>query len=264
MNEADRHRMIIELKNISHRYRDAARLTLDNVDLQINARERVALIGASGAGKSSLLALIDNRLTNWHGQAFVLQHPVAVGKKRSQQQRADVGFIFQEFALIDRASVLQNVLNGRLGRTSKWASLLGKFSDHDYAAAHQALQDVGLEDVATRRTDQLSGGQRQRVAIARCLAQEPKLILADEPISNLDPERAASVLQLLSDLALKRELTVIFSSHQPDLAVQYSDRLIGMSNGRIVLDQPSSTVFSNQLAKFYGGSSTTPDLRSVC
>ncbi|MEM1151581.1 MAG: ATP-binding cassette domain-containing protein, partial [Pseudomonadota bacterium] len=148
----------------------------------------------------------------------------------------DTGFVFQEFALVERSSVLRNVLNGRLGRMSPLRAVLWWPTSQDLNLARAALADCGIADLAERRVDSLSGGQRQRVAIARCLAQEPRLVLADEPISNLDPARATEILTLLTGAARARGATVIFSSHQPDLARRFADRIVGMRDGQIAFD----------------------------
>lgn len=263
MTFKNRQHPAISLSSVSHQYPGAAQKTLDAVTLTIPTKERVALIGPSGAGKSSLLALLDGRLANWSGDAAVLNNIIQSGQRRPRQNRADVGFIFQEFALIDRATVRQNVLNGRLGRISVLSSLLGKFSKDDERAVSQALEDVDLLELADRRTDQLSGGQRQRVAIARCLAQEPKLILADEPISNLDPIRAEAVLQLLTSLAAKRDITVVFSSHQPELVSKFVDRILSLSNGKIIVDRQTSQLTSLDMRVLYQASEQLEPLRKI-
>ena len=166
-------------------------------------------------------------------------------------RRPDTGFVFQEFALVERSTVLRNVLNGRLGRMSPLRALLGSPTKHDLEIARTALADCGIADLAECRVDSLSGGQRQRVAIARCLAQEPRLILADEPVSNLDPARACEILALLTGAARTRGATALFSSHQPDLARRFAQRIIGMRDGRIVFDVPTSELNDDATAELY-------------
>ena len=163
------------LAGIEHRFGKIK--SLSDIDLSVESGECVALIGPSGAGKSTLLDLLDGRLRNWDGTATVLNRSLDVGKAPRRQTRADTGFIFQDFALVDRQSVYQNVMNGRLGRTKHWNSLWGRFNERDHMIVGSVLRDTNLTKLADRRADQLSGGQRQRVAIARCLAQEPRLIL---------------------------------------------------------------------------------------
>ena len=161
-------------------------------------------------------------------------------------------------------SVRDCVMNGRLGRTNRWASLWGRFTDRDHAIVGSVLQDTGLATLAERRADQLSGGQRQRVAIARCLAQEPQLVLADEPVSNLDPAHAERVLRLITGQARKRSIGVVFTSHQPDLAARFAERIVAMKDGRIALDCPASDLTPGDLAQIYGTTDlSTPALRLV-
>ena len=243
------------LTGVSHRYPGDRMGALDGVDLALERGAAVALIGASGAGKSTLLTLLDGRLRHWQGAAVVLDHPLDPHRPPGRDRRADVGFIFQEFALVERATARQNVLNGRLGRARPIASLFGRFRDADHAAVEAALRDAGIAELADKRADRLSGGQRQRVAIARCLAQEPRLILADEPVSNLDPVRAESVLRLLSATAKRRGATLIFSSHQPDLAARFAERIVALKAGRIVYDGTPADLTAERIAEIYSGES---------
>ena len=245
------------LTGIEHRFGKIK--SLSDIDLSVESGECVALIGPSGAGKSTLLDLLDGRLRNWDGTATVLNRSLDVGKAPRRQTRADTGFIFQDFALVDRQSVYQNVMNGRLGRTKHWNSLWGRFNERDHMIVGSVLRDINLTELADRRADQLSGGQRQRVAIARCLAQEPRLILADEPVSNLDPANAEKVLKLITDEARKREIGVIFTSHQPELSLKYADRIVGLREGRILFDRPAEKVTRSHIDKLYHG--TQPDHR---
>lgn len=239
--------------------------TLDQVSLSIPPGEAVALIGPSGAGKTTLLTLLDSRLRAWSGRVSVLGSALDPDHAPPRARRADTGFIFQDFALVERSSVLRNVLNGRLGRMSALCALFGRPSKKDLAVAHAALTDCGIADLAERRVDSLSGGQRQRVAIARCLSQEPRLILADEPVSNLDPARAAEILSLLTEAARRRGATTVFSSHQPDLARRFARRIVGMRNGRIVFDTPTADLTEGATARLYddAGIAMQPRLKGV-
>jgi len=224
---------------------------LERVTLAVEAAESVALIGPSGSGKTTLLTLLDGRLRGWQGRVLLFGAPLDPCHPPPRARRADTGFIFQEFALVERATVLRNVLNGRLGRMPPFRALLGRPSAADRDAAETALADCGIADLSDRRVDSLSGGQRQRVATARCLAQEPRLILADEPVSNLDPARAAEILTLLTGAARARGATTIFSSHQPDLARRFADRVIAMNHGRVVFDAPAATLDDEATAGLY-------------
>lgn len=251
----------VALDTVSHQFDDA--LALNQVSLSLNAGESVALLGPSGAGKSTLLALLDGRLRGWSGEAAVLGNPLTPNKVPERRKRADIGFIFQDFALIDRQSAYQNVMNGRLGRMKVWPSLWGRFSEQDHMKVTSALRDTGLSEFAQRRADQLSGGQRQRVAIARCLAQEPELILADEPVSNLDPAHAERVLALITSAAHTRGIGVIFSSHQPDLTRRFADRIIGLREGAVQFDKPTAQVTTDDIGLLYNGVSPNAGLRVV-
>lgn len=235
--------------------------TLDRLSLSIAQGGAVALLGPSGAGKTTLLTLLDGRLRNWCGRLSILGTPHFPDRAPPIKCRADTGFIFQEFALVERSTALRNVLNGRLGRMRPLEAFLGRPSAQDLDIVRAALADCGIEDLAERRVDSLSGGQRQRVAIARCLAQEPRLIFADESVSNLDPARAAEVLSLLTDVAQARGATTIFSSHQPDLARRFAERVIGMRNGRIVFDAPAVELSQTTIRELYQDVSTVADAR---
>ena len=253
------------LTGVSHRYPGETRDSISGVDLTLRRGERVALIGPSGAGKSTLLSLLDGRLRGFRGGAIVLSNALDARRGPPRGERAKVGFIFQEFALVERASVRQNVRNGRLGRVTQLAALLNRFSKADLAAVNRAMDDAGIRDFADKRADCLSGGQRQRVAIARCLAQEPRLILADEPISSLDPVRAEKILRFLGQTVGRRDLTLIFSSHQPALAVRYADRVVALNDGSIAYDGSPDKLDRALLTEIYANDkgSDSPSLRLV-
>ncbi|HEY7600433.1 MAG TPA: ATP-binding cassette domain-containing protein, partial [Candidatus Limnocylindrales bacterium] len=163
-----------------------------------------------------------------------------------------IGMIFQGFALVERASVFDNALFGRLGHAHPFLSLFGHFSEHDRAIAGAAVREVGLAEQLGQRADALSGGQRQRVAIARVLAQEPEIILADEPVSNLDPALTDDILGLLTAASERRGATLIMALHQPRLAVAHVGRVIGVSDGRIVLDEAAARLSDAGLRTVYG------------
>jgi phosphonate transport system ATP-binding protein len=224
-----------------------------NIDgLAIKSGECVALIGPSGAGKSTLLRLIDGRLKHWAGHAEVLGQIIRSNRRPGRAYARNIGFIFQEFALIERQTVFENVRNGRLGHMSTVRSLLGRLNRDDEEHIRVAIAETGLEALTYRRADTLSGGQRQRVAIARCLAQQPGMILADEPISNQDPARARETVKLLTQACRNRQATLIITTHQPKLVRPYVDRIIALSSGSVVLDEDSTPAGTTNIMSVYG------------
>jgi phosphonate transport system ATP-binding protein len=241
----------VSLRDIRFRYADDGPLVLAIERLSIEPGERVAVVGPSGSGKTTLLRLLNGSLRPGSGELVVLGQRLA-GRRRSREQRRRIGMIYQDFALVERASVLDNALYGRLGYAHPWLSLIGQFSAEDRARAEAAVAEVGLFDQAGQRADALSGGQRQRVAIARVLAQDPALILADEPISNLDPALTEGILALLVAACERRGATLIMSLHQPQLARQHAERAIGISGGRIVFDEPTDRLTPQALHDVYG------------
>ncbi len=251
----------VDVSNVTHKRNGVT--VLQDICLSATKGERVAILGPSGAGKSTLLELLDRRQLPNEGSVRVLGKSAENGDAISRDDHADVGFVFQEFALIDRLSVYQNVLNGRLGRTKRWQSWWGQFDPLDHLITSRALADVDLSSFANKRADELSGGQRQRVAVARCLVQQPKLILADEPVSNLDPFKAANLLELITSQAKDNNTCIVFSSHQPELALRFSDRVIGLRDGVILFDRKSTGIGQNDIAQLYEGNRAEPNLRLV-
>jgi phosphonate transport system ATP-binding protein len=231
---------------------------LFDLALSVEPGEMVALIGASGSGKSTLLrhvaglACCDRK---GGGNIQVLGRQVqAEGRLNGEVRRlrADIGYIFQQFNLVGRISVLQNVLLGCLGRIPRWRGTLGLFSAEEKQQALQALSRVGLADLAQQRASTLSGGQQQRVAIARALCQRAKVILADEPIASLDPESARKVMQILADINREDGTTVVVTLHQVDSAMRYCQRAVALKAGRIHFDGAAAELHPNFLNDLYG------------
>ena len=255
----------IQIDDLSYTHPGSDFRALEHVSLAAPSGQSIALLGPSGAGKTTLLTLLDGRLRGWRGRASVLGTSLDPDHPPARARRPDTGFVFQEFALVERSSVLRNVRNGRLGRMSPLRAAFWIPTSRDSELARSALADCGIADLAERRVDSLSGGQRQRVAIARCLAQEPRLVLADEPISNLDPARATEILTLLTGVARARGATVMFSSHQPDLARRFADRIVGMRDGRIAFDVAVEDLSEAETAELYREAGIPPgtSLRAV-
>jgi phosphonate transport system ATP-binding protein len=231
---------VIRVRALSKRY-PSGTVGLDGVSLDVAAGEFVALIGSSGAGKSTLLRCLNGLVIPTAGTVSVDDQSVTGASPAGLRSvRARVGFVFQQFNLLKRLSVLDNVLVGSLARVDVWRSLLGRFPAADVERARRTLRRVGLEEVEAQRADTLSGGQQQRVAIARALVQEPRVLLADEPMSSLDPALSRSVMELLRDISREDGLTVIASLHVLDLATTYGKRIVGLRAGRVVHDGPAA------------------------
>jgi phosphonate transport system ATP-binding protein len=240
----------LQLIGLTKRYGDT--VALDRVSFEVAAGEFVAVLGPSGAGKTTLFRCLTRLVAPDGGAVFVRGRPLhTLHGQRRRAARREIGLIFQQFNLIRRMSAVENVLAGRLGHAPTWRVLLRRFSRADRQIALAALDRVGLLAQAGQRADSLSGGQQQRVAIARVLAQQSRLILADEPVASLDPESAASVLGTLREIARERGIAVLCSLHQVDLAAQFADRVIGLHGGRLVADLPAERLGAAERARIY-------------
>lgn len=244
----------VALRNARVRFDGAAAPALDIDSLTIDGGERVAIIGSSGAGKTTLVRLINGLVLPTDGTITVLGHDTRHLAFRRREHRRRIGCIFQEFNLVERATIFRNVLCGRLGWTHPAASFLGRFSETDKTLAMAVIEETGLGELAHRRVDTLSGGQRQRVAIARVLAQEPEIVTADEPVSNLDPVLSAEMLDLLAAAAERRRATLVTIVHRPELAQRRVDRILGLRHGRLIFDSASGAFLdARALREIYGG-----------
>lgn len=243
----------IAIKNLSKTFPSCT--ALQDVSLNIATGEMVALIGASGSGKSTLLRHVAGFLAADSGEIQVLGRRAQQGGKVApniRQLRANIGFVFQQFNLVGRLSVIANVMTGLLYRTSLWRSLLMRFSVSERQQALEALVAVGIEQSAWQRATTLSGGQQQRAALARCMVQRAKVVLADEPIASLDPESARNVMELLSRMNREHGCTVVVSLHQIEFALKYCVRTIALHRGCVVYDGPSAALTPGLLAELYG------------
>ncbi|GGE49346.1 phosphonates import ATP-binding protein PhnC 2 [Agaricicola taiwanensis] len=246
----------ITVSNLSKSY--GAVQALKEVSLTLARGEMVALIGASGSGKSTLIRHIAGLETGdgASGKVEVLgQVSQAGGRMSGHARRGKVAVIFQQFNLVGRLSVLTNVLIGHLGRAPRWRGTLGLFNRHEKEKAQAALARVGIPQVARQRSSTLSGGQQQRAAIARTLVQEAEILIADEPISALDPSSARRVMDVLADINGKDNITVLVSLHQVEYARRYCKRTVAMRDGAIVYDGPSTALSNDFLAELYGSAS---------
>ena len=229
-------------------------VALDGVDLDIGAGEFVMVIGQSGAGKTTLLRCL-NRLVEPTAGDVQLNGSRVTGAPAEalRSVRRQMGVIFQQFNLVKRASVLENVLAGRLGHVPGLLSLLGRFPERDRDLALACLRQVGLEELAPRRADTLSGGEQQGVAIARALAQEPKVILADEPTASLDPKLTESIMEILQRINVERRLTLVVSQHMLETALTYGTRIVGLRQGRVIFDGPPNAITPDIVEDIYQG-----------
>ena len=243
---------MIEFNKVTKVYPNGT-VGLKDVDLTIEDGEFVAVIGLSGAGKSTLIRAINK------------MHPISTGTlkvdgtdvstlngKALRALRRKIGMIFQSFNLVTRTTVIKNVLTAFVPDLPLWRSIFGVFPKEMKEKALEALDKVGILEKAYSRVDQLSGGQQQRVALSRTLAQNPKIILADEPVAALDPVTAKAVMDDFKRINKDLGITVLINIHHVELALEYCDRVIGIKQGEIVFDGPSKNVNQDVLAKIYG------------
>lgn len=242
--------LAFDLKRVSYQF---GRFTaLSDLSLQIQAGERVALVGASGAGKSTLIQLLNGTLFPTQGELWVLgQRLDRVSPRQRRQIQRQIGTIYQQFHLVPSLAVVHNVNAGHLGRWSLLKAACSLVYPLEVETAAKALQRVGIPEKLYARTDRLSGGQQQRVALARVLVQDPRVILADEPISSLDPELSREIMALLTDLAAEAGKTLVVSLHSIDLALHYCDRIVGLRESRLLFDRPAAAVTKSMITELY-------------
>ncbi len=234
----------------------AGKPILKGIELSIAGRGITAIIGPSGTGKSTLVRCINRLVAPTAGEILFRGQDLAkLSGVALRHARRRIGMVHQEYNLVERLSVMENVLSGRLGYMPAWKAWLRRYEPTDIAKAFALLDAVGLGDFATRRADQLSGGQRQRVGIARALMQEPDLILADEPTSSLDPKTSVEVMEIMVRLAGERDIPVVINIHNVELAKRFSSRIIGMARGEVVFDGKPGDLKDHHLADIYGGES---------
>lgn len=248
---------MISVKNLGKTFPDGT-VALKNVTVDIADGDFIAIIGLSGAGKSTFLRCL-NRLNNpSEGQILVNdQDVVALRGRALQKYRRTVGFIFQQFNLVNRLTVMDNVLAGRLGYHPTWQGMLGLYSEKDKLLARDYIRLVGLDEKENTRVDSLSGGQQQRVAIARAMTQEPQLILADEPMASLDPRLSDVILGLLKEYNEQKGVSILVNIHVLELAKRYAKRVLAFNKGELVFDGPVSALDHALEEEIYSGSLET-------
>ena len=227
---------------------------LRGIDLDFAPQGITAIIGPSGTGKSTLIRCI-NRLVEPTSGAVIFENTdlVSLSRRDLRSVRRRIGMVFQEYNLVERLTVMENLLCGRLGYLSPWKAWLRRYPPQDVGRAFELLETVGLSPFAQARADSLSGGQRQRVGIARAMMQEPKLLLADEPTSSLDPKTSVEIMGLMETLSQAHGFPVIINIHNVELARRFADRIVGMTGGRVVYDGPPGTLTEAHLKEIYGG-----------
>jgi phosphonate transport system ATP-binding protein len=225
---------MLEVRHLTKVYGDGTR-ALKDVSFSVPDGEFLVVIGLSGSGKSTMLRCINRLIDPTEGE--IIWNGVDLAKLKGEElrkTRRKIGMIFQHFNLVKRSSVITNVLSGRLGYTSSWNSLVGRFSSEDRGKALESIKRLGIEEQTFKRADELSGGQQQRVGVARALMQEPEMILADEPVASLDPVLAHSIMQYLEMLNKEDQMTMICSLHYLDLVQRYATKVIGLKDGELV------------------------------
>lgn len=226
---------------------------LKGVDLTVPEGQVMALIGPSGAGKSTLIRCVNRLVEPTAGRIWLKETEITrLAPAQLRRMRRRIGMIFQEYALVERLTVMENVLSGRLGYVSFWQSWLRRYPQTDVDQAFLLLERVGLAEFVDKRADALSGGQRQRVGIARALIQNPDLLLVDEPTASLDPKTSRQIMRLITELARERGLAVVINIHDVPLAQLYAQRIVGLRAGEVVYDGPPEGLTTAQLTTIYG------------
>ena len=243
----------LSIQGLSKEY-TRGRPVLRDISLEFADRGFTAIIGPSGTGKSTLIRCI-NRLVEPTAGAIVFQGRdlVTLSGRALREVRRQIGMVFQEYNLVERLTVMENLLTGRLGYVAPLKAWLRKFPQSDIDAAFDLLEVVGLSNFANQRADNLSGGQRQRVGIARAVMQHPKLLLADEPTSSLDPKTSVEIMTLIRELGTAKNIPIIVNMHDVELAKRFADRIVGMSGGAVVYDGAPAGLTDSHLKSIYGG-----------
>ncbi len=254
--------LMLRIQSLTKRY-PTGDIALQSVNLEVPDGQVMALIGPSGAGKSTLIRCINRLVEPTSGQIYLNELELTrLGSGALRRARRRMAMIFQEYALVERLTVMENVLSGQLGYVNFWQSWFRKFPQATVDEAFRLLERVGLGQFPDKRADALSGGQRQRVGIARALLQNPDILLVDEPTASLDPKTARQIMRLICELAQERGLSVIVNIHDVPLAQQFSQRIVGLQAGEIVYDGPPSGLTERALTQIYGEEDWNPERES--
>ncbi|MGI9381265.1 MAG: phosphonate ABC transporter ATP-binding protein [Methyloligellaceae bacterium] len=243
---------MLRLEQLVKQYRTGDR-ALKGIDLEIPDGQVMALIGPSGAGKSTLIRCVNRLVEPTSGRILLNDLDIrSLSQSKLRLVRRRMGMIFQEYALVERLTVMENVLSGRLGYVGFWRSYFRKFPQSDIDEAFRLLERVGLAEMCDKRADELSGGQRQRVGICRALIQNPELLLVDEPTASLDPKTSRQIMRLICELCEERKLSAIINIHDVLLAQMFAQRIVGLQLGEIVYDGPPNGLTPDVLTQIYG------------
>lgn len=243
---------MLRIENLVKRYKTGDE-ALKGVSLEVPKGQVMALIGPSGAGKSTLIRCVNRLVEPTSGKVWLDDlELVSLGSRALRRARRRMGMIFQEYALVERLTVMENVQSGRLGYVGFWRSFFRKYPQDDIDAAFRLLERVELDHMADKRADELSGGQRQRIGICRALIQNPELLLVDEPTASLDPKTSRQIMRLICDLCEEHQLAAIVNIHDVHLAQMFALRIVGLQEGTIVYDGPPNSLTPDVLTQIYG------------
>ena len=243
--------MLLSIKNISKKYNNGTN-ALKNISFNVEKGEFISVIGPSGSGKSTLLRTINKMIDISEGSIlFENRNIESLKKKEIEIVRREIGMIFQNYNLVERLTVIENVLHGRLGYKSIIAGILGIYSEDEKKEAFNFLERVNMTKYAYQKCSELSGGQKQRVGIARAIMQKPKLLLCDEPIASLDPKTAENIMDYLKKIVTELKITCIVNLHQVDIAKKYSDRIIALNKGEKIFDDKAEKLTEKMVEFIY-------------
>ena len=254
---------MLEIRELAKVYATGTR-ALSGINLTVDQAQVISIIGSSGAGKSTLIRCINRLVEPTSGQVFLNDLEItALNRSELRKARGRLGMIFQEYNLVERLTVMENVLSGRLGYVSFWQAYRRNYPPEDIQAAFELLDRVGLNGYENTRADALSGGQRQRVGIGRALMQRPEILLVDEPTASLDPKTARQIMRLICELAQERGTPALVNIHDVALAQSYADRIIGLNAGKVVFDGVPGQLNPEVLTEIYGEEDWSTTIRKV-
>ncbi|MGL4772270.1 MAG: phosphonate ABC transporter ATP-binding protein [Clostridium sp.] len=243
---------LLEINNVSMEYKSGTK-ALSEVSFQVEEGEFISIIGPSGAGKSTLLRCINKMIDATAGELIFDNTKInSLKRKDLRGVRRKIGMIFQHYNLVNRLSVVENILHGRLGYKSTFEGIISKYTEEEKRQAFRIIEKLGLQDQAYKRCDELSGGQKQRVGIARALIQNPKLVLCDEPIASLDPNASKVIMDHLKEINRELGITCLLNLHQVEAAIKYSDKIVGINSGRVIFNGKPSELTEEKIHEIYG------------